>query len=159
MTEDKWGTKRSRSHSKEGSSSPSGGSAPQLALSGCPPPPGSPSEISSRRPFSSVFEQGGPSEKVPMVDPSSSSDNESLIPDTSWDVEFARRLFGDLNHAVHGPPDDGKVINFIEATPSSIVKSPAPTASTVDANDVDNSRSPDRAIGGSSNGGDEVGLP
>jgi hypothetical protein len=45
-----------------------------------------------------------------MVDLSSSSDEECLIPDTSWDEEFARRLFGDLNCNILGPPDDGKVI-------------------------------------------------
>jgi hypothetical protein len=45
-----------------------------------------------------------------MVDLSSSSDEECLILDTSWDEEFARRLFGDLNRDILGPPDDGKVI-------------------------------------------------
>jgi hypothetical protein len=42
-----------------------------------------------------------------------------------------------------------------KAMPSSIVKSLAPTTS---ANDVNKVRSPDRAIGGSSSGGDEAGL-
>jgi hypothetical protein len=66
--EDKRGTKHSRSPSQEGSSSSSGSSTPSSALSGSPPLPGSPSEISSCLPCSPVFEQGGPSEKVPMVD-------------------------------------------------------------------------------------------
>jgi hypothetical protein len=44
------------------------------------------------------------------VDLSSSSDEEGLIHDTSQDVEFARKLFGDLNHGVLGPLDDGKII-------------------------------------------------
>jgi hypothetical protein len=45
-----------------------------------------------------------------MVDLSSSSDEEGLIPDTSWDVEFTKNLFGDLNHDVLGPPGDDKII-------------------------------------------------
>jgi hypothetical protein len=173
--EDKRGTKRSRSPSKEGSSSSSGGLTPPPVLSGSPSPPGSPSEISSRRPCSSVFEQGGPSEKIPVVDLSSSSDGKGLILDTSWDEEFAKRLFGDLNHSVLGPPGDDKVIipsdsdeeeevreeDVIDAkaTPSSAVKSPAPTASADDVDDADKCRSPDRAIGDSSGGGDEASSP
>jgi hypothetical protein len=38
-----------------------------------------------------------------VVDLSSSSDEKGLIPDTSWDEEFVRRLFGDLNCGVLGP--------------------------------------------------------
>jgi hypothetical protein len=57
-----------------------------------------------------VFEQAGSSKQVLVVDLSSSSDEEDFIVDTSWDAEFARRLFGDLNRDVLGPPDDGKVI-------------------------------------------------
>jgi hypothetical protein len=57
-----------------------------------------------------VFEQGGPFEKVPVVVLSSSSDEEGLIHNTSRDKEFTKRLFGDLNHDVHGPPSDGNVI-------------------------------------------------
>jgi hypothetical protein len=56
-----------------------------------------------------VFEQAGSSKQVLVVDLSSSSDEEDFIADTSWDAEFARRLFGDLNHDVLGPPDGGKV--------------------------------------------------
>jgi hypothetical protein len=44
------------------------------------------------------------------VDLSSSSDEECLITDTSCDEEVARRLFGDLNRDVLGPPGDGKII-------------------------------------------------
>jgi hypothetical protein len=108
--EDKRGTKRSRSPSKEGSSSSSGGSTPSSASSRSPPPLGSLSEFSSRRPYSPVFQQGGPSEKVPVVDLSLSSDVEGIIPDTSRYEEFARRLFDDLNRGVLGPPGNGKVI-------------------------------------------------
>jgi hypothetical protein len=34
----------------------------------------------------------------------------SLIVDTSPDEEFTRKLFGDLNHDILGPPGDGKII-------------------------------------------------
>jgi hypothetical protein len=135
-------------------------------------PPGSLSEISLRRPCSLVFEQGGPSEKVPVVDLSSSSNEEGLILDTSWDEEFARRLFGDLNRGVLGPLDDGKVIILndsgeeeevheedatdAKAAPSSAVKSPTPTASVDDVVVTDKGHSLDRVIGDSSNGGDEA---
>jgi hypothetical protein len=108
--EDKRRTKRSRSTSKEGSSSLSGGSTPPSVLSRSSPPLGSPLEISSHRPCSSVFEQGDPFEKVLMVDLSSSSDEEGLIPDTSHDEEFARRLFGDMNRDVLRPLGNIKVI-------------------------------------------------
>jgi hypothetical protein len=168
---DKRGTKRSRSPYKEDSSSSSGGSMPPPVLSGSPPPPGSLLEISSRRPSSLVFEQGGPFEKVSMVDLSSSSDEEGLIPDTLWDEESTKRLFGDLNHNVLGPPGDGKIIILsdsdeeeeevneedatdVEAAPSSVVRSLAPTASADHADDADKGDTPDRAIGGSSSGGD-----
>jgi hypothetical protein len=162
--EDKRGTKRSCSPSKEGSSSSSGSLTPLSALSGSPPPPGSSSEISSRRPCLPVFEQGGPSEKVPVVDLSSSSDEEGLIHDTSRDEEFARKLFGDLNDNILLPPGDGNIIILsdsdeeeevheedvidTEVAPSSAARSPVPTASIDDVDDTDKGRSPDRAIGG-----------
>jgi hypothetical protein len=57
-----------------------------------------------------VFEQGGPSGKAPVVDPSSSSDEEETIPDTSCDFEFAQHFFNELNCAFLGPPGDGKII-------------------------------------------------
>jgi hypothetical protein len=57
-----------------------------------------------------MFEQGDPFEKVPVVDLSSSSDEEGLIPDTSRDKEFVKKLFSNLNRSVIGPPDDGKII-------------------------------------------------
>jgi hypothetical protein len=108
--EDKRGTKHSHSPSKEGSSSPSGGLTPPSVLSGSPPPLGSPSEISSCRPCSPVFEQGGTSKKAPVVDLSSSSDVEGLIPDTSHDEEFTRRIFGDINCDVLRLLSDGNII-------------------------------------------------
>jgi hypothetical protein len=182
--EDKRGTKRPRSPSQEGSSSPSSASTPLLVPSGSTPPPGSPSEVCSRCHCSPVFEQGRPSEKIPVVDLSSSSDEDTLIPYTSWDVEFTKRLFGDLNRGLLGPSDDDKIIILsdsneeeeemreesaanAEAAPFSTVKSPAPTASAADADDVDKGtpndsnggHSTDRAIGDSSNSGDKVVSP
>jgi hypothetical protein len=79
--EDKRRTKLPHSPSKEESSSPSSVSTPKSALLGSPPPPGSPSEVSLHHHCSPVFEQGGPSEKVPVVD--LSSDGEDNFPDTS----------------------------------------------------------------------------
>jgi hypothetical protein len=123
-----------------------------------------------------MLEQGGPSEKVTVVDLHSSSNEEGIIPDTLRDEEFTRRLFDDLNHDVHGPPGDGEVIILgdsdeeeeevceedatnAEVAPSSAVKSPTPTASFEDANDADKGRSPDRVIGNSSGDGDKAALP
>jgi hypothetical protein len=57
-----------------------------------------------------MFEHGGSSRKAPVVDLSSSSDEEDLIPDTSHDFEFTQHLDGELNLALLGPPGDGKVI-------------------------------------------------
>jgi hypothetical protein len=108
--EDQRGIKRERSPSLEGSPSPNDAKAPPPVPSGSPPPPGSPSEISSHHPCSSVFEQDGSSRKAPMIDLSLSSDEENFIADTSHDTEFAKKLFGDLNHDILGPPGDGKVI-------------------------------------------------
>jgi hypothetical protein len=45
-----------------------------------------------------------------VVDLSSSSDEKGLIADVSRDEEFARRIFGELNCGVLGPPGDGKII-------------------------------------------------
>jgi hypothetical protein len=98
-----------------------------------------------------VCEQGGPSEKAPVVDLSSSLDEEGPIPDTLHDVEFARKLFGNLSRDVLKPPGDDNIIilsdfdkeeevreeDAIDAeAPSSAMRSPAPTASTDDADDT-----------------------
>jgi hypothetical protein len=45
-----------------------------------------------------------------MIDLSLSLDEENFIADTSRDTEFARKLFGDLNRDILGPPDDSNVI-------------------------------------------------
>jgi hypothetical protein len=52
----------------------------------------------------------GGSGKAPIIDLSSSSDEEDLIAATSHDFEFAQRLFGELNRVVLGPPGDNKII-------------------------------------------------
>jgi hypothetical protein len=130
-----------------------------------------------------VFEQGSSFEKVPVVDISLSSDEEDLLPNTSCDEEFTRRLFCDLNNDVLGPPSDDNVIilsdsdeeeevyeeNAVdtEATPSSIVRPPAPTASITDADEDpkgiqhDNSDdlAPDQEKGDGSSGADKVSSP
>jgi hypothetical protein len=184
--EDKRGIKRARSPSAEGSPPHSSIPTPPSASSGSLSPLGSPSEVCSRRPHSLVFERGGcgPPGKSPVVDLSSSSDEEGLIPDTSRDVEFTRRLFDDLNCDVLGPANDGNVIILsdsdeeedareeIAATtanvmPFAAMKSPTPTASAGNADEDpkgmqdDNSDdlAPDQEIGNSSSDGDKVGLP
>jgi hypothetical protein len=45
-----------------------------------------------------------------VIELSSSSDEEGFFADTAQDVEFAKRLFSDLNRDLLGPPDDDKVI-------------------------------------------------
>jgi hypothetical protein len=44
-----------------------------------------------------------------VVDLSSYSDEEDLIPDTSHNFEFAKHLYSELNRVLLGPPD-GKII-------------------------------------------------
>jgi hypothetical protein len=90
VMEDKRDIKRERSPSAEGSPTPSDAKTPPLVLSGSPSPPGSLSEVASRLPRSSVFEQDGPFEKASVVDLSSSLDEEDFIVDTSRDLEFAQ---------------------------------------------------------------------
>jgi hypothetical protein len=102
--EDKRGTKRECSPSAGGSPLPGDDETPPLATFGSLPTPGSPSVASSRHPCSLVFKQGNASRKIPMLDPS------SFIVDTSHDEKLARKLFGDLNRDILGPPGDGKII-------------------------------------------------
>jgi hypothetical protein len=45
-----------------------------------------------------------------MIDLPSSLDEENFIANTSRDAEFAKKIFGDLNHDILRPPGDGKVI-------------------------------------------------
>jgi hypothetical protein len=102
--EDKKGVKHERSPSAEGSPLSDDAKTPPPVPSGSPPPPGSPSDISLRRCCSPVFEQGSASGATPVSSPS------SLVVDTSHDKEFTRKLFGDLNRDILGPPGDGKII-------------------------------------------------
>jgi hypothetical protein len=44
------------------------------------------------------------------VDLASSSGKEDSVADTSRDEELTRKLFGDLNRDILGPPGDGKII-------------------------------------------------
>jgi hypothetical protein len=108
--EDMRGVKRECSPFAEGSPAANDAKTPPLEPSGTPSPPGSPLEVSSHRPFSPVFEQGGPSGKAPVIDLSSSSDEEDSFANTSRDFEFAHRLYGELNRDLLGPPGDGKII-------------------------------------------------
>jgi hypothetical protein len=96
-----------------------------------------------------------------VVNLSSSFDEEDLIANILRDEEFARRLFGNLNRDVLGPPGDGKIIilNDIEVAPSSVVRSPASTAFVDDANSTYKSNTLDQATGGCSSDGDEAGSP
>jgi hypothetical protein len=107
-----------------------------------------------------------------VVDLSLFSNEGDLIIDVSWDEEFIRRLFGDLNHDVLGPPGDGKIIILndsdeekevpvekatnTEVVPSSAMRSLSPTAST---DGTYKSNTPDQAVGSCSSGRDETGLP
>jgi hypothetical protein len=170
--EDKRGTKRAHSPSKEGSPPPDGAKTPPPVPSGSPSLLTSPSEVSSRCPCSPVWEQGGSSEKTLVVD--LSSDEGYLIADVSRDEEFARRIFCDLNCDVLGLPGNGRIIILsdpdeeeevhekkaadAEAAPSSATRSPPPTASTADVDGTYESNTPDRATCSCSNGGDEAGL-
>jgi hypothetical protein len=113
-------------------------------------------------------EHGGPSEEIPVVD--LSSDEEDGLPDTSWDEEFAWRLFDDLNCGLLGLPGDGNVIILSDsdeqeevhkedtvdakAAPPSVLNSPAPTVSATNADDAPEGEQDDN-----SDGGDEAGSP
>jgi hypothetical protein len=102
--EDKKGVKRERSPSAEGSHMSDDAKIPPPALSGSPPPLGSPSEVSLCRRYPPVFEQGSTSGTTLVSDPY------SLVVDTSRNEEFTRKLFGDLNYDILGLPGDGKII-------------------------------------------------
>jgi hypothetical protein len=127
----------------------------------------SPLEVSSHRPLSPAYEHDGPSEGILVVD--LSSQEEDAFPDTSWDEEFARQLFGNLNRGHLGPPNDSNVIILSDsdeeeevceedttddkAAGPSAMKSPPPTVSTADADDASEGMQDDN-----SDGGDETGC-
>jgi hypothetical protein len=96
-----------------------------------------------------VFEQGGPSRNIPVIELYWSSNKEAFFADTAWDVEFARWLLGDLNRDLLRPSSDSKLVVLIDSdeeeeerevtavntdgTSSATVKSSTPAPSTVDA--------------------------
>jgi hypothetical protein len=81
-----------------------------------------------------------------------SSDEEGFFPDTLWDEEFTRKLFGGLNHKLLGSLGDSNVIVLsdsdeevevyeedaadTEAAPPSTEDSLVPTISIANANDA-----------------------
>jgi hypothetical protein len=102
------------------------------------------------------------------VDLASSSGEEDSVADTSRDEELTRKLFGDLNRDILGPPGDGKIIVLsdsdnedgtdedtainAEATPPSAANSAdSPTSAPV-ADDT-----PDGVPDDNADGGDEAG--
>jgi hypothetical protein len=105
---------------------------------------------------------------IPVVD--HSFDEEEIFPDTTQDEEFTRRLFGELNRELLGPPGDGNVIILsdsdeeeevreeintdAEATPPSTVNSPAPSISAADVDDA-----PDGVQDDNNNSGDKASSP
>jgi hypothetical protein len=104
------------------------------------------------------------------VDLALSSGKEDSVADTSRDEELARKLFGDLNPDILGPPGDGKIIILsdsddedekpedgtvnAEAAPSSTANSTDSPTSTPDADETPDGVSDDNA-----DGGDETGSP
>jgi hypothetical protein len=119
----------------------------------------------------------------PVIELSSSSNEEDFFADIAWDVEFTKRLFGDLNCNLLRPPSDGKVIIIsdfdeegeacedaaadVETVLSAAGKSLTPACSTTDADDDpgkmqdDNSDdlAPGQGTSKSSGGGDEAIAP
>jgi hypothetical protein len=115
-----------------------------------------------------LCEQGGPSEPVSVVDLALSSGEEDSV--TSWDEEFARKLFGDLNRDILGPPSDGKIIvisdsddddeTHEDAAVNTEVDPPSAANSTdspTSASDVD--ETPDGVSDDNADGADEAGSP
>jgi hypothetical protein len=104
------------------------------------------------------------------VDLASSSGEEDSFADTSRDEELARKLFGDLNRDILGPPGDGEIIVLsdsddedeahedatvnAEAAPPSAANSADTPTSAPDADET-----PDGVQDDNTDGGDEVGLP
>jgi hypothetical protein len=160
--EDKRDTKHERSPSAGGSPLSGDAETPPPAPSGSPPSSGSSSVASPRCPCLLVFEQGNASEKIPTLEPS------SFIVDTSRDEELARKLFGDFNHDILGPPGDDKIIvlddDEAEEEKTADTKSTAAPASVDDApaeamiGNSDDQGSDQEADGGD-NGGRSTGDP
>jgi hypothetical protein len=85
-----------------------------------------------------------------------SSDEGDFFLDTSWDEEFTRKLFGDLDRSLLGLPNDGNVIILNDFDEEEEVHEEGGGGVQNDSNDH---RTPDRAQGNNSSGGDEVGSP
>jgi hypothetical protein len=157
--EDKKGVKCERSPSVEGSPLPDNATTPIPVPFGSPPPPGSPSDVSSLHRCFSVFEQGGASRVTPVSSPS------SLVADTSRDEEFTRKLFDDLNRDILGPPGDGKIIIINDSDdddevqeegttgidPTSVLASAADAPAGTSATNSDDQGSEQEVDGGSDN--------
>jgi hypothetical protein len=114
-----------------------------------------------------------------MNDLSLSSDEKNFNADTSRDAEFARKLFGDLNRDILGPPGDGKVIILddfdeekealdektadIELAATSTAVNPAPNASATAPegakNDNSDDQGPDQEASGGNDNGSGDGAP
>jgi hypothetical protein len=104
------------------------------------------------------------------MDLASSSSEKDSVTDTSRDEEFARKLFGDLNRDILGPPGDGKIIVLsdsddddetredtainTEAAPPSAANSADSPTSAPDADET-----PDGVSNDNADGGDEAGSP
>jgi hypothetical protein len=104
------------------------------------------------------------------VDLALSSGEEDSVADTSRDEELARKLFGDLNRDILGPPGDGKIIVLsdsddedetpedaainVEAAPPSTANSTDSPTSTPDADETPDGVSDDNA-----DSGNEAGSP
>jgi hypothetical protein len=148
---------------------PSDAKTPPPALSRSPSPPGSPSEVSSRRPRSPVSSHR-PRSPVFFVD-------------TSRDFDFAQQLYGELNRGFLGPPCDDKIIILNDSDEEkeevrekkstgakdavgSAVVNPAPTTSadTDDApagakNGNSDEQGPDQEAISGNGSGDDAGEP
>jgi hypothetical protein len=117
-----------------------------------------------------------------MIDISLSLDEKNFIADTSRDVEFARKLFGDLNHGILRPPDDGKVIILdysdeekeapdektvdteLVVTSATVNLAPTTSAAVDDApkgakNDNSDDQGPDQEASGGNDNGSGGGAP
>jgi hypothetical protein len=104
------------------------------------------------------------------VDLALSPSEEDSVADTSQDEEFTRKLFGDLNRDILGPPGDGKIIVISDSddedkthedTAVNVEAAPPSAANSVDsptsASDVD--ETPDGVSDDNADGGDEAGSP
>jgi hypothetical protein len=112
-----------------------------------------------------------------VIELSSSWNEEGFFTDISWDAEFTRRLFGDINRDFLGSPGDGKVIVLSDSDEEEVAReettadtdaaslTPAPSAADTDEDprkmldDISDDLTPDQDTGKSSGGGDEAGSP